>query len=159
MNGFDGTLDHVDEQLEALSITDSLRFFTNQTVFEAIDRLLKTRGIVIKELYAGLKGRRNGDNIEYDLVGAGPEAAILIEVKLKLKRKHVEELIDQKLPGVFKFFPHLRRPKLYGGAAGMSIEKDVERFAYKRGIFVFGASGDNIRILNDEKFKPRTFAK
>ena len=123
-----------------------------------VDRLLKERNISIRELYAGLSGKRNGDNVEFDIIGAGLEAAILIEVKLKLKKQYVEDLIA-KMPVVFKFFPHLRRPKLYGGAAGMSIEKDVERFAYKRGVFVFGESGDNIRILNDEKFKPRTFAK
>ncbi len=152
-----------EEKLDRLAkqvagITDSLGLFAEQAVFPAIDRLLKTRNINIKELYTGLKGRRNGDNVEFDIVGAGPEAAILIEVKLKLKKKDIEDLIA-KMPDVFKFFPHLRRPKLYGGAAGMSIEKDVERFAYKRGIFVFGESGDNIRILNDEKFKPRTFVR
>lgn len=152
------TLNLWDKQLEAYSITESLRFFTYQTVFTSVARLLKERGINIKELYAGLKGYCNGDNVEFDIIGAGSEAAILIEVESKLIRNDVEDLIA-KMPDVFKFFPHLRRPKLYGGVAGMSMEKDVERFAYKRGIFVFGASGDNIRILNDEKFKPRTFAK
>lgn len=156
MRRTDVTLDRLTRQVSG--ITDSLGLFAEQTVFPAVDRLLKTRAINIKELYAGLKGRRNGDNVEFDIVGAGPEAAILVEVKLKLKKKDVEDLIA-KMPDVFKFFPHLRRSKLYGGAAGMSIEKDVERFAYKRGIFVFGESGDNIRILNDEKFKPRTFTK
>jgi hypothetical protein len=40
----------------------------------------------------------------------------------------------------------------------MSIDKGVDRFAYKNGLFVIGQTGDNVRILNDKKFRPRSFA-
>jgi hypothetical protein len=40
----------------------------------------------------------------------------------------------------------------------MSIDSGVDRFAYKRGLFVIGQNGDNVRLLNDKKFKPRSFS-
>ncbi len=39
----------------------------------------------------------------------------------------------------------------------MSIDKGVEQFAYKQGLFVLAQSGENIQLLNNEKFVPRAF--
>jgi len=42
-----------------------------------------------------------------------------------------------------------------GAVAGIIIEENVGRFAYRRGLFVIGQSGDAVEILNDTKFSPR----
>jgi hypothetical protein len=84
----------------------------------------------LPSFYANFEGRRNGDNMETDVIGLGPECAVLIEVKLRLRQEEVEEFLEKKLPRFFDFFPTFRRPILYGGVAGMSIDKDVDRFAF-----------------------------
>jgi hypothetical protein len=139
-------------------ITESQSWFSEQTVFPATKRLFSKRGIKLNRISANFEEHRNGETMETDVIGLGPECAVLIEVKLRLRQAEVEEFLEKKLTQFFDFFPYLRRPILYGGVAGMSIDKGVDRFAYKRGLFVIGQTGDNLRILNDKKFRPRSFA-
>ncbi|MGH7596801.1 MAG: DUF3782 domain-containing protein [bacterium] len=143
---------------ELNGVTDSLGRFSEQTVFPAIKRLFRERGIRLNLFYSNLEARDlDGDNMETDVVGTGPKCAVVIEVKLRLRQTDVKEFLEKKLPRFFDFFPGFRRPILYGGVAGMSIDKDVERFAYKKGLFVISQTGDNVQILNDKKFRPRSF--
>ncbi len=137
-------------------ITDSLGRFAESTVFPAVIPLFKKRGIQINQLWGRLPAVQNGREMELDVAGIGPECAVVIEVKLRLKQDHVEKFL-QSLPQVFEYFPLLRRPVLYGGVAAMSIDKDVDRFAYKQGLFVLRQTGDNLHIWNDKAFKPRSF--
>ncbi|MDZ7363008.1 MAG: hypothetical protein ONB46_20150 [candidate division KSB1 bacterium] len=139
-------------------VTESLSRFSEQMVFPATKRLFSKRGIELNRLYANLEAHLNGDNMETDVIGLGPQCAVLIEVKLRLRQEDVEEFLAKKLRRFFDFFPSFRRPVLYGGVAGMSIDKGVDRFAYKQGLFVISQTGDNLRILNDKKFRPRSFA-
>jgi len=132
--------------------------FSEQTVFPATKRLFSKRGIELNRLYGNMQEHLNGDNMETDVIGLGPECAVLIEVKLRLRQDDVEEFLEKKLPRFFDFFPSFRRPLFYGGVAGMSIDSGVDRFAYKRGLFVIAQNGDNVRLLNDKKFKPRSFS-
>ncbi len=138
-------------------VTDSLSRFSEQMVFPATKNLFKERGIELNRLYANFEAHLNGDNMETDVIGLGPKCAVLIEVKLRLRQADVEEFLKKKLPRFFDFFPSFRRPILYGGVAGMSIDKGADRFAYKKGLFVIGQTGDNLQILNDKKFRPRSF--
>jgi hypothetical protein len=138
-------------------VTESLSRFSEQGVLAVVKRLFSERGIKLNPLYANFEGHLNGDNMETDVIGLGSKCAVLIEVKLRLRQADVEEFLEKKLPRFFDFFPSFRRPVLYGGVAGMSIDKGVDRFAYKKGLFVIGQTGENLRILNDEKFKPRSF--
>lgn len=39
----------------------------------------------------------------------------------------------------------------------MRIDQGINRFAYKKGLFVISQTDDNVRIRNDKKFKPRSF--
>jgi len=138
-------------------ITDSLSRFSEQAVFPAAKKLFAKRGIQLNHLFSNLGAHRNGDNMETDVIGVGPDCAVLIEVKLRLRLSDVEEFLEKKLPRFFDFFPTLQRPILYGGVAGMSIDTGADRFAYKRGLFVLAQTGDIVRILNDKKFRPHSF--
>lgn len=137
-------------------ITDTLGRFAESTVFPAVTPLFKKRGIRINQLWGRLPALHNGREMELDIAGIGPDCALAIEVKLRLKQEHVEKFL-QKLSQVFEFYPLLKRPILYGGVAAMTIDKDVERFAYNQGLFVIAQTGDNVRIVNDKVFRPRSF--
>jgi hypothetical protein len=140
-------------------VTDSLSRFAEQTVFPATKRLFRERGVRLNLFYSNLEARDlDGNKMETDIVALGPKCAVVIEVKLRLRQTEVKEFLEKKLPRFFDFFPGFRRPILYGGVAGMSIDKDVDRFAYKKGLFVISQTGDNVQILNDKKFRPRSFA-
>jgi hypothetical protein len=143
---------------ELNGVTDSLRRFCEQTVFPATKRLFKERGIRLNPLYSNMEAHLDGENMETDIIGLGPKCVVLIEVKLRLRQSDVKEFLAKKLPRFFDFFPSFRRSILYGVVAGMSIDKGVDRFAYKNGLFVIGQTGENVRILNDKKFRPRSFA-
>ncbi len=149
-------IDNVAKQLGG--VTESLGRFSEEGVLAAVKRLFDKRGIPLEHFYRNLTGPLNGETMETDVIGVGPKHAVLVEVKLRLRQAEVKKFLEKKLPRFFEFFPNLRRPVLYGGVAGMSIDQDAERYAYKQGIFVIGQTGDNLRIVNDKKFKPRSFA-
>ncbi len=168
-NGFketDKRFKETDKRMERLhrqftkelgGVTDSLGRFSEQGVLAAVKRLFNKRGIELNPLYANFEGHLNGDNMETDIIGLATDCTVLIEVKLRLRQADVEDFLEKKLPRFFNFFPAFRRPILYGGVAGMSIDQGVDRLAYKKGLFVLGQTGDNVRILNDKKFRPRSF--
>ena len=47
--------------------------------------------------------------------------------------------------------------QLYGAVAGIGIEVGADRYAYRRGLFVMTQSDDDIIILNDSNFQPKTW--
>ncbi|MGH7597711.1 MAG: hypothetical protein ACREOI_15285 [bacterium] len=149
-------IDKIAKQLGG--VTESLGRFSEPGVLAAVKRLFDKRGIPLNHLYRNLTGPLNGETMETDVIGVGPEHAVLIEVKLRLRQADIKEFLEKKMPRFLKFFPNLQRPVLYGGVAGMSIDEDADRFAYKQGLFVITQSGENLRLINDKKFKPRSFA-
>ena len=44
---------------------------------------------------------------------------------------------------------------LYGAVAGMIIENQADRYAYKNGLYVLRQKGNLVEIVNDENFVPR----
>ena len=45
--------------------------------------------------------------------------------------------------------------KVIGAVGGIVIEEGSDKYAYKQGLYVITESGETVRILNDEKFKPK----
>ncbi len=41
-----------------------------------------------------------------------------------------------------------------GLVARIEINEGIDRYAYKKGLFVIKPSGDTVEIVNDEQFKP-----
>jgi hypothetical protein len=157
----DKRIERMHEQItkELGGVTESLGRFSEEGVLSAVKRLFNKRGIPLDHFFRNLIGPLDGETMETDVIGVGPKHAILIEVKLRLRQTDVKKFLEKKLPRFFEFFPNLQRPVLYGGVAGMSIDEDADRYAYKQGLFVIGQSGESLRIINDKKFKPRSFAQ
>ncbi|MBJ7899237.1 MAG: hypothetical protein GC158_04760 [Cyanobacteria bacterium RI_101] len=60
--------------------------------------------------------------------------------------------------GKFKrLLPRYQGFNLLGDVAAMVIPSDVARYAYRQGLFVIAQSGEDLMILNDEKFKPKAW--
>ncbi len=92
--------------------------------------------------------------MEIDIIARNSEYVVAISVKSTLKVEDVNEHIED-LSEFRKFFPDLSERKLVGAVAGIVIEEEADKYAYRKGLFVITQAGENIKVLNDDKFKPK----
>jgi hypothetical protein len=117
-------------------------------------RMFQERGIDVRISSQRVRASKDGEEMEIDVLVEDDEYVVLIEVKSTLGVEDVKEHLERL--GKFKeFFPRYKDMKVLGAVAGIVIEEGADRYAYRNGLFVIGQSGESVRILNDERFKPR----
>jgi len=116
--------------------------------------MFKERGIEVEKVYQRVKAHKDGRDIEIDILAINKEYAILIEAKSSLGISDVDEHIE-RLKAFKVFFPEYSDRKVVGAVAGLTIEEEADRYAYRHGLFVIGQSGETVKILNDKKFRPK----
>ena len=89
-----------------------------------------------------------------DILAVDSEYAVLIEAKSTLGVNDVRDHID-RLKKFKTFFPEYADRKVIGAVAGIVIDEEADKFAYRQGFFVIAQSGEIVKILNDEKFRPK----
>ena len=94
--------------------------------------------------------------MEIDLFLENDVEGVIVEVKNFVKKEDVDELLE-KLDRFKEVRPKYREYRLYGAIAGINFAKGVDRYAYRKGLFVLKSRGGLIEIANDEKFKPRVW--
>ncbi len=134
--------------------SNQLGEFAEGMVAPAGKRLFAARGIPVHAVARNVEGERNGRAIEIDVLVINGEHVVAIEVKSRPKVEHIDEHLD-RLAAFKEVFPEYRDRKLIGAIAGIVLDQEVARYAYRRGLFVLGQSGDGITILNDDKFRPK----
>lgn len=127
--------------------------FVEEMVRPAVVRLFQERGIAVHEVYRGATARRDDDAMEVDLLVVNDTDAVVIEVKSELSVDDVREHLE-RLSRFKKLFPHHRDFRVMGAVAAMVIPDDAARFAYRKGLFVLGQSGETVVIRNDAAFRP-----
>jgi hypothetical protein len=128
--------------------------FVEYFVAPGIPKAFQLRGIPIHQIYQRAKAYLDGAKIEIDVLGINAKYALLVSVKSTLSVEDVNDFLEDILK--FKeFFPQYVEKKLIGAVAGIDIKGEANRYAYKKGLYVIGQSGDSIEILNDLKFKPK----
>ena len=135
------------------SLTGKWGKFVEGLVTPAAVRMFKERGIEVSELHTRSKAQRNGEEMEIDVLLENEEYVVAIEVKSTLKVEDVNEHIED-LRRLRQFFPRFKEQKLIGAVAGIVIEEEADKYAYRKGLFVITQTGEMVKILNDEKFKP-----
>jgi len=123
----------------------------------AVLKLFQARGHQVRRLHQRSKSRVNGKNMEIDLILEDQTEVIAIEVKSVMTVEHISDfLID--LASFTEFFPLYKGYQIFGTVAGLDVSEDVERYAYRRGLFVLRVTGDDmVQINNDDRFRPRDF--
>ncbi len=119
-------------------------------------RMFKERGIEVKQTYTRAESQRDGKQMEIDVLVINDEYAIAISVKSTLKVEDVNDHLED-LSNFREFFTHFADKKLLGAVAGIVIEESADKYAYRKGLFVIAQSGEIVKILNDEKFKPKVW--
>ena len=138
------------------SLTTRWGRFVEELVAPAVLRLFQEKGIDIKELYPRAQVRRQGIAMEIDILAVDERDVVLVECKSRLSQDDVDEFIE-KLTRFKIAFPHYKNYQAYGAVAGIEINKGVDRYAYKKGLFVIKPSGDTVVIINDADFQPNTW--
>jgi len=147
----DKEIQRVSENVDKL--TGKWGRFVEGLVAPGITRLFKERAIKIETVSQRVKTHRGGETMEIDVLGVNHEYAVLVEVKSTLGVDDVNEHIE-RLENFKRFFPDYADKQVMGAVAGIVIEENAGKYAYRKGLFVIGHSGDTVAILNDAKFKP-----
>ncbi|MDB9434207.1 DUF3782 domain-containing protein [Microcystis aeruginosa] len=138
------------------SLTTRWGRFVEELVEPAVLRLFQEKGIDIKEVYPRARVKRQGIAMEIDILGVDDTDLVVVECKSRLSQDDVDEFIE-KLTRFKIAFPHYKNYRAYGAVAGIEINEGIDRYAYKKGLFVIKPSGDTVAIINDANFQPNTW--
>ncbi len=130
--------------------------FVENLVEPAAVRIFQERGIEVKETHKRMKVKRGELEMEIDIFAVDDTEAVAIEVKSYLSQTEVDEFLEN-LTKFKQAFPAYKNYQIYGAVAGIEIDQGVDRYAYKKGLFVIRQSGESVEIANDHKFKPTSW--
>lgn len=119
-------------------------------------KLLNERGIKVERTLQRVKGNREGQNFEYDIIAVNNTDIVIVEVKTTLRPQDVSDF-HEKLWKAKQFMPEYKAMTIYGGVAFLTAEGASDRMAEKIGLFTIKATGSSASISNSEDFKPKAF--
>ncbi|HLC15872.1 MAG TPA: DUF3782 domain-containing protein [Thermodesulfovibrionia bacterium] len=138
------------------ALTGKWSKFVEGLVAPGAIRIFRERGINVKSVFQRVESQKDGKQMEIDVLAVDGEYAVLIEAKSTLSVDDVNEHLE-RIEAFKYFFPEYQDRKAVGAVAGIVIDKGAERYAYRKGFFVIAQSGETVKILNDEKFQPKTW--
>ena len=135
------------------SLTTRWGRFVEELVEPAVLQLFQAKGIDVKEVYPRAKTKRQGFAMEIDILVVDDTELVLVECKSRLSKDDVDDFLD-KLTRFKDSFIHYKNYQVYGAVAGIEINEGIDLYAYRQGLFVIKPSGNVVKIVNDDKFKP-----
>jgi len=141
---------------EVAGLTTRWGQFVENLVEPAVVRLFQERGIEIQQTLRRVKSTSLATPMEIDILAIDGEIAVAIEVKSRLSQEDVDNFC-QTLARFKQAFHYLSEYQIHGAVAGIEIDQDVDRYAYRRGLFVIRQCGDSVEIANDGAFRPRSW--
>lgn len=121
-------------------------------------RLFQERGIPVTTSHERILSRKDGEEMELDLLLVDGEALVDVKVKTTLRVEDVRDL-QEELRRLPRFFPRYRGMKRFGAVAFLHADEQADRFAYRQGLFVLRMGRDGlVEMVNDTAFHPRDYA-
>ncbi len=139
-------------------ITGTWGKFVEGLVQPKIVEMFQEKGIDIRTSLQNVKGFF--DKKEYyqiDLLLINSTIAVVVEVKSTLGIAEVNEHLE-RMEKIKKIPPDridLKGVTLIGAVAGMLIESEADKYAYRQGLYVLKQKGTIVELVNDDKFKPK----
>ena len=131
-------------------IANSNGDFAEEFFFHGFSATKQVAGIKYDYIEAN-KNREIGNfKGEYDIVLVNENKILIIEVKYKLKKDHITEFYNKKMPKFKKLFPEYEKFTVYGAMAAFSFEKGTEQAAENKGFLLFTQFGENIKKLSPD---------
>ena len=118
--------------------------------------LLQSRGVTVRYTHTRMRGRRNGEHYEFDILAENGEEVVVVEVKTTLRAEDVAQFLE-KLGKFTVYAPGYQGKKIYGAVAYLKTDASVVVHAERQGLFVIRATGNSASIINDADFRPRVF--
>jgi len=132
--------------------------FVAEMVKPKIIELFKAKGIQMRTTLQNAEGYVGDEKYyEIDLLLINSQYAVAVEIKSSLSVDDVNEHL-KRLEKIRKVQPekiNLSGLTIYGAVAGMIVEGEADKYAYRKGLFVLRQKGNIVEIVNDEKFKPK----
>ncbi len=144
--------DRVSRNVDAL--TGKWGRFVEGLVIPAAKTLFARRGIPVHRVSQRMRGEVGDLAMEVDVVVENDNQVVLVEVKSTLAPADVDEHLE-RLPKFKTVFPRYADARILGAVAAIEFVGQSDRYAYRKGLFVIGQSGDSVEILNDDRFQPR----
>jgi len=95
--------------------------------------------------------RRIAHYREVDVLVVNEVEIVGIECKSKLSVDDVNEHLE-RLAKLKRLLPSYADKRVLGAVAAMVIDDSVAQYAYRKGLYVIGQSGDHLEIRNAEDF-------
>jgi len=127
--------------------------FIEEAVRPAAVRLFRERGIEIHEVQQNVSVQRGDEGLEVDLMVVNDFDLVAVECKSNLKQQDIDEHLS-RLSKIKRLLPKYANSRVMGAVAAMVIPDNVARYAYSKGLFVIGQSGEHLEIRNDAEFQP-----
>jgi hypothetical protein len=150
--------EHSKLRKEIGSLSGTWGKFVAEMVQPKIVEMFQNRGIAIEMSAQSVKAVKDGNVFyEIDILLVNTDIAVAVEVKSSLSIDDVNEHLERldKIKHVAPKLFNLSGMKVYGAVAGMIVEGEADKYAYKKGLFVLRQKGNIVEIVNDFKFKPK----
>ena len=118
--------------------------------------LLNQHGIAVEKTLQRVKGNKDGENFEFDIIAVNSHEIVIVEVKTTLRVDDVD-YFHKKVWKAKRYMPEYADKKIYGGVAFITADGASDRMAEKLGFFVIRATGNSSSIINRKDFKPKAF--
>ena len=152
----DSDIKRVSKQIADLG--DSLGKFAEEQVRPRLVEMFREKGVYMEEIHGNIVVERNGQYLlEIDLLLVNTIYSVVVEVKHNLKQKDVDEHIERLEKLQLSPSRSIKGTKMYGAVAGMIVNKEVERYAIKKGFYLVKPKGDSVEISNAHHFKAKTW--
>ena len=128
--------------------------FVEELVEPAAIQLFQERGLDVRQTFSRGKVTQQGVAMEIDILVVNGTEVVVVECKSRLSKDDVDEFLE-KLQLFKQAFPQYQNFDAYGAVAGIEIDQGVDRYAYRKGLFVIKPSGETVAIINDARFQGR----
>ena len=137
-------------------LSNRLGEFVEEAVRPSAVHLFRERGIDIHEVQQSITAKRDGEQLEIDLLVVNNENVVVIECKSNLSVDDVNDHLE-RLEKVKRLLPRYNNCKVLGGVAGMVIPDNVATYAIKKGLYVIGQNGDHLELRNEQSFTAKAW--
>ena len=128
------------------SLTTRWGRFVEELVEPAAIKLFQQRGIDVTQTFSRGKVAKQGIAMEIDILAVDGTDLVAVECKSRLSKDDVDYFME-KLKLFKQAFPQYQSFDVYGAVAGIEIDEGIDRYAYRKGLFVIKPSGDTVEII------------
>ncbi len=119
-------------------------------------KILQQRGIAVTDTTSRRKGKKRGENFEFDIIAHNGDEILIVEVKTTLRPDDVKDF-KAKMSKAKLLLTEYQHYQVYAAMAYLQADAGAEIMAEKQGFFVIKATGNSASIINDVQFVPKVY--